>query len=69
MNRAFKSEFFNDNPDKIIVTMGVRVNNGKLFSNLDEEGRENLIQVIKMFEESVAEFRKELETGFYHKAK
>lgn len=39
MNRAFKTQFHNGEPDeKTIVTVSLTVNNGKRFKRLDKKG-------------------------------
>lgn len=61
MNRAFKTQFHNGEPDeKPIVTMSLAVNNGKRFKALSRNGKENLISEIERFEQSIIVFKKEL---------
>lgn len=61
MNRAFKTQFRNGEPDeKIIVTMGVTVNNGKRFHALDKEGKAHLIDALVTFKKQVEAFTSEI---------
>ena len=62
MSRAFKIEFHNGFPDgNPIVTMSLRVNNGRRFKKLDNDGKEHLIAELLAFRNSIDVFRKEIE--------
>lgn len=61
MNRAFKTQFHNGELDeKPIVTLSVTVNNGKRFHNLNNEGKQNLIQELIEFKEKLETFTNEI---------
>jgi hypothetical protein len=61
MNRAFKIQFHNGEPDeKTIVTMSLTVNNGKLFDALDNEGKNKLIKNIGIFKVLLKSFADEI---------
>lgn len=61
MNRAFKTEFHGNNPDrKNIVTMSVVVNNGKLFKNLSSDEILDLTDCLIHFKEQINRFISEI---------
>lgn len=60
MNRAFKTQFHNGAKDeKPIVTMSVRVDNGKKFKGLDRAGKAALVGCLVTFRDQVSTFTAE----------
>jgi hypothetical protein len=59
MNRAFKTEFHNGG-EKTIATISFSVNNGKLFNELDEQGRMHLCQEITDFQKKLESIKDEI---------
>jgi hypothetical protein len=61
MNRAFKTEWHGNRLDfKPIVTMSVRVNNGKLFKSLSKEDKKHLRESLQSFSKQVIAFSKDI---------
>ena len=59
MSRAFKIEFHNGG-EKTIATISFQVNNGKLFKELDEQGRMRLCEEISGFQKSLEALKDEI---------
>jgi len=61
MNRAFKIDFHNGEPDmKPIVTMSVAVKNGKRFNSLDKAGKAALVDDLINFRNKLNQFTAEI---------
>lgn len=61
MNRQFKIQFHNGEPDeKTIVTMSVTVNNGKRFNSLDNASKDSLVKHLVTFKKQVEAFTAEI---------
>ena len=61
MNRAFKTQFHNGEKDeKTIVTMSVIVNNGKRFAELNNTGKNRLIENLVTFKKQIEFFTAEI---------
>lgn len=61
MNRTFKTQFHNGEADeKPIVTMQIKVNNGKKFKNLNREGKAALVDELVSFKQKVTQFTAEI---------
>ncbi len=70
MNRAFKTQFHNGEPDeKTIVTVSLTVNNGKRFKRLDKKGKKNLVVILQDFKNLIDGFISELEPPILTKNK
>ena len=61
MNRAFKRDFHNGEPDeKVIVSMSVAVKNGKRFHGLDNKGKQALVEELLVFKKRLDSFTSEV---------
>ncbi len=64
MNRSFKIEFHNNEPDeKPIVTLAYRVDNGKRYGDLTSRSKEHLVTNIERFQKSLEIWKQEIITS------